>query len=105
MLAGVTPGAFCDFDKLALQWPCNGTCASQRLQFPRLRPVCGIRLISLRRTNERAFLPLGAQLGIEDPNISLSRWLRHRDDQGLLRAYVVTDENTVPVGDEADLSS
>ena len=81
MLAGVMPGAFCHFDKLALQRPCNGTCASQRLQFPWLCPVCVIGLISLKRANERALFSLGAQPCIECPNISFGSGLRHCDDK------------------------
>src|SRR5439155_17907963 len=105
ILAGAMPCAFCNFHEFVLQLSANAACASQSLQFPRLRSARIVRFVSFKRADNRAFFAFRAQPCIQRPDTSLGRWVRHRVHNILRGANVVAHEQNVEVRAVTHLAS
>src|SRR6266508_6080458 len=105
ILACAKPCAFCNLQEFVLQRSANAACASQSLQFPKLRPARIVRFVGFKGANNRPFFAFGAQPRIQRPDISLGGWLRHGSHKILRGANVLAHEQNVQVRAVTDLAS
>src|SRR5205823_5606482 len=77
----------------------------ERLSLPKLGARFVVGLVSCERAGEISFLAFRSQTRIQRGNAPFSRRLRHRDDEILGRADIVTDKKHIQIGAIPDVAA
>ncbi len=79
--------------------------ARERLDFPKLGACFVVGLVGRERAGEIPFLAFRPQARIESGNAPFRGRLRHRDDEMLGRADILTDEKHIQIRSVTDFAA